>query len=219
MSARLSAVVSKATGKDLINFTDEQMKALTTLSGVALAVLATAGIVTLSFLAPNILSASKQIFKIAGHGKRLSKKEKVKRISRAFYYLRSSKLIIMKPEADDFTIELTSLGKERHSELHFESLRIPKPKKWNGKWWLVAADIPTREHRSGADSLRLKLRALGFCSLQRTLWIYPYDPRQEMRLILSRYNISQFVTLMEINRLDREDELKAKQFFNKRSIL
>ena len=82
-----------------------------------------------------------------------------------------------------------------------------------------AADIPTKNYRRGADMLRRKLKELGFFSLQRTLWFYPFDPRKELEYVVNSFGIANFVTLMEVSRLDRDDEEIMKKFFRVSKIL
>ena len=78
----------------------------------------------------------------------------------------------------------------------------------------MAADIPTKGYRQGADALRAKLKQMGFCPLQRTLWFYPYDPRKQLEVIVNHYGIGEFVTVMEISRMDIQDEKVLKKYFN-----
>ena len=119
----------------------------------------------------------------------------------------------------DVKIFLTGAGRRRLKKFNIENPVIPKPAKWNKKWWLVAADIPTREYKLAADAFRDKLKEMRFCGLQRTLWIYPFDPRREIEVLASYYRIGHFVTVMEINRLDLDDESALKSFFKREKII
>ena len=62
---------------------------------------------------------------------------------------------------------VTPRGKKRLEKLTFASFVIPKPENWNKKWWLVAADIPTKDHKLAADALRRKLKKMGFLSFAK----------------------------------------------------
>jgi DNA-binding transcriptional regulator PaaX len=134
-------------------------------------------------------------------------------MERAFYYLRDSGLVKFHGESSNLKISLTEKAKKFLVKVGFRTASVNKPKVWDKKWWLVAADIPTKEHRLGADQFRAKLKNMNFYFLQKSLWIYPYDPRKEIKFIAETYGIERFITVMEINRLDVEDESKAKQFF------
>jgi len=149
----------------------------------------------------------------------MSKKQRDRKLAKTFYYMKRSGYVIMKPTRGDFKIFLTHLGRKRYQKLNFQTLQIQKPKKWDHRWWQVAADIPTKKYRRGADLLRQKLKDLGFYPLQRTLWFYPYDPRTEIEFIISQFGIERFVTVMEVSRLDLDDNERMKKFFIQEDIL
>ena len=209
----------KATGAgERFSLSEKQLAALKRTTEVALAVLAAAGIATIAVTAPNVLQAIDKLF-LKKHNRRLRTKELRLKTSQAFYYLKRSGLIQLKKDSQDWKVFLTSLGRQKVKQMQSDIRYISKPKKWDNKWWLVGADIPTKNYRQGADLLRRKLKELGFFPLQRTLWLFPFDPRGEIQFLASRYNIAQFVTVMEINRLDKEDEKKAKVYLQTKKIL
>lgn len=203
--------------KQPIRLNKEQLEALNEVSKIALALIAAAGIIALSAVAPNIFIALDKIYRLKG--KILTVREKEVKIAQTFYYLKKTGVIQLKPTGVDFKILLTKIGRNKIRNLELETLRVAKQKKWDGKWWQVAADIPTKQHRQDADLLRRKLKQMGFYPLQRTLWYYPYDPRKEIQFIIDRFRIAQFVTVMEISRLDVEDEKMLKAHFKRITIL
>ena len=146
------------------------------------------------------------------NGRKLLRKDSEAKAIRTVYYLRTKKFIRLRWAGDDFIVFLTKLGRKKIQNINFNNLTVPKQKHWNGKWWLIAADIPTKKHKRGADLLRNKLKEMIFFPLQRTLWLYPYDPREEIQYVASHYQIAHYVTAMEINRLDIDDEKKLKKF-------
>ncbi len=66
---------------------------------------------------------------------------------------------------------------------------------------------------------RKKLRDLHFYPLQRTLWVHPYNPERELEYISNQYHIGRFITLMEVKRVDKQDEQTLKQYFKEKHIL
>lgn len=198
-------------------FAPETLERIKTVSKITLALLMLGGVATLSVIAPNIFIALDKLFSTKGY--KLKREEKTKKIARTFYYLRQSGFIKMKMTGKDLKIWLTDLGKTKLQKISIDTINAPKVYKWDGKWWLVAADIPTKEHKRGADLFRRKIKELHFYPLQRTLWLYPYDPRREIEFISHYYDIGRFVTAMEINRLDREDEAAAKHFFETLNLI
>jgi DNA-binding transcriptional regulator PaaX len=196
----------------IFDLSKEQIELIGNASKIILAIIASAGMVTLAAVAPNIFIALDKLYKLKGL--RLNKREKEIKAAHSFYYLKKSGLIKFTGDKKGISLFLSSLGQKKMEQIGFEALSVFKPKKWDGKWWQVAADIPTKGYRSGADALRQKLKQMGFCPLQRTLWFYPYDPRKQVEIVAEHYGISRFVTVMEISRMDLQDEKVLKKYFN-----
>ena len=194
-------------------FTEAQIESMKNASSVALAVVAAVGAMGIAVVAPNLLSALDGIFSKNHKYKNITNAGKKKKTAQVFYYLKKQGLIEFKEDKGVFKILLSKTGKRKSDELNLSVLKIQKAKHWDGKWWQVAADIPTKDYRTGADMLRRKLKQMGFFSLQRTLWFYPYDPRKEIEFVCQEYGIGQFVTVMEISRMDIQDEEKLRRVF------
>jgi hypothetical protein len=191
-----------------------QIEQLKIFSHVVLALIGAAGIITLGLVAPNALKTIKYCRNIKRKFENLAADEKQARIERTFYYLRSSGLLKFKEEENETLLLLTGKAKKLLQTVGYQTMQVTDNKVWNKKWWLVAADIPTKEHRLGADQFRRKLKNMSFYPLQRTLWVYPHDPRKEIKFITEMFGISKFITVMEINRLELEDEKNIKKFFS-----
>lgn len=199
--------------RPLIELTSEQKQLLQTAAGAALAVIATAGIIAVAAAAPNVFQAVDKVYRFT-RGKKLSFKEKQKKTAQAFYYLKRHGLIQMSSSKTALFAGITRKGKQKMEKLNLDTLRVKRSKNWDGKWWLVAADIPTKHYRWAADLLRKKIKQMQFYPLQRTLWLYPYNPVREIEFLSQRFGIARFVTVMEVSRLEKDDERKLKSFFS-----
>ncbi|MDP3993952.1 MAG: hypothetical protein U1C56_01195 [Candidatus Curtissbacteria bacterium] len=199
--------------------TAAQIEKLKTAGEVALGLLAAGGMLTLTVMAPNTFWAFERLFFKKPRYKHWTPGRKREKVARTFYYLKQHGLIKMAPTKKDFLISLTKLGRKRLEKMDFDAMAIKRPASWDGRWWQVAADIPTKDHKRAADLFRKKLKDIGFFPLQRTLWFYPYDPRGELEFLMNHFHIEHFVTIMEISRLDKDDEKMMKRFFKKKNII
>lgn len=197
---------------------NQQLAKLHRASEIALGVIGALGIISLAVMAPNLLQILDR-FIYKKDFKKISSNEKQKRTLRTFYYLKQKGFIKLKPDKEDYKIFITNLGRKKLQKLNLAFVSVTRPRKWNGRWWQVAADIPTKKYRQGADMFRRKLKQMGFYSLQRTLWLYPFDPRKEIEFISREFNIANFVTVMEIYRLDVQDEKLITKHFKNLGIL
>jgi hypothetical protein len=217
---RINAIIrqsAKADGGLILS--QEQISKLKTAAGVALAVIAVGGVISISLLAPNLLAALGSLHKQVKGGRKHSAKDKARSAARVIYYLKRHGYINMAMGEKGWKVRLSGLGKTKMAALSIESLAIPNPGRWDGKWWQVAADIPTEHYRKMADLLRAKLKSMNFYSLQRSLWFYPHDPRKEVEFASQYYRIAHFVTLMEVSKLDKDDETVLLKYFKSKKII
>lgn len=215
--ASLAGSIKQVSSKPVIELSEIQIEKLNNYGEMLLAVIAISGVLTVAAVIPGAFAAFK-IFQKIHLRKKFNYQEKTLKITKTFYYLKRKGYIKTYFEQNGLKIIITEKGKNRINKLKYESLSIPKPHHWDRKFWQVAADIPTK-HRNAADAFRWKIKNLGLLSLQRTLWFYPFDPRKEIELISNYHNISPFVTVMRIDRLDPADERTIKEYFVKKEII
>jgi len=217
---KLGGAIEKALpDKRLVKLSQKDIEHLKTASGVALAIVAAAGVIAISAAAPNLFSAINSFLPKGKKYRGLDHRQKTKKVAETFYYLKRSGLVRFEQSKGEWLLSLTALGRKRLPGLQRGSLRVPKAKKWDGCWWLSAADIPTKNYRQGADLLRKKLKEMGFYPLQRTLWLYPFDPRKEIEFVAQTFGIGQFVTVMKIAALDIQDKDVLERHFRKLGLI
>lgn len=138
--------------------------------------IATAGILSVALLAPNVLSLLK-IF-----NKNKNKKHSIN-ISRE----RMIKSDLIEYGENGF-LQITELGKRRLREIEANDFKFKKPKKWDGKWRILIFDI--KEKRKGTrDKIRRTLIMIGFVRLQNSVWIYPYDCEDFITMLKADFKI------------------------------
>lgn len=119
-----------------------------------------------------------------------------------------SKLISEKENSDgSVTMILTSSGKEKALTFNIESMTIKKPKCWDSKWRMVAFDIPEKR-RSARDALRSMLKRLEFYELQKSIFIYPYECKNELDYLIEFFCIRPYVRTIIATELDNSIHLK-----------
>jgi phenylacetic acid degradation operon negative regulatory protein len=87
-----------------------------------------------------------------------------------------------------------SLTSEGHSLLTEGAQRIfrRKESQWDGNWNIVTYSIP-ESMRQARDRLRLELGWMGYGPLSEATWISPYDLTREVKNLLQRLNIEEYV--------------------------
>ncbi|MBI2024095.1 hypothetical protein HYT00_01785 [Candidatus Giovannonibacteria bacterium] len=93
-------------------------------------------------------------------------------------------------------IHLTNKGKARFLVYQFKNISLKKAKKWDKKWRMVLFDIPESKKKI-RDSLRRKLKGLGFLEFQKSVFIYPYACRDEINFVINFWDIPENVYYIE----------------------
>lgn len=114
-------------------------------------------------------------------------------------------------ESDDGKIEiiLTEAGKLTALKFNIDKLEIKKPLQWDGQWRVVFFDIPEKKRRV-RDSLRDKLRDIGFLKLQKSVFIFPYPAFDELNFIVEFFDARPYVHFGLLTKPTNEAELKLR---------
>ena len=101
---------------------------------------------------------------------------------------------------------LTEKGKWRALNCQLDNIKNKK-EKWDGKWRMVAFDIPEK-YKIGRDALRHKLEKIGFCGLQESVFITPYDCKEEIIGLVKFFELDKYVRFGILEYVDNESYFK-----------
>jgi len=132
------------------------------------------------------------------------------KIRRAFKNLEKQHLVSMHTKNGKDVIKITEKGKKRFLRYEFEDLMVKKPNKWNGKWHIVVFDIPSRFEKT-RKIFRFKLDQFGFKNYQKSVFITPYECKDEINFISEYLHLSKYVKYITVDRID--DHEKVKKMF------
>jgi len=104
------------------------------------------------------------------------------------------------------TLLLTKKGKLKALNFQLEEIKNKKDK-WDGKWRMVAFDIPEK-YKRGRNALRNKLKKIGFCELQKSVLITPYDCEKEIMLLVKFFELEKYVRFGILESVDNESYLQ-----------
>lgn len=183
-----------------------QNKALT---AEILFMVATAPIILASLFAPNAAQMLKPLLKWHLDWDKIE----YKRIREAISRLNKKRLIELKQKRDDLYIEITTNGKKLIKNFDYDNLILPQSKKWDGKWRMVIFDIPEKKKKKERRAFSQKLKDLGFYPLQESVFVYPYDCRDELDFICEFLSISSYVNYCILETIDKE-EGNLRNFFD-----
>ena len=131
-------------------------------------------------------------------------------LRKAIEALDRSKLVDIRDRSDGTTVmTLSENGRKRALLYNFDTMSIPQPKRWDGRWRLVLFDIPEKKKKA-RDALRFKLRQLGFHELQKSVFVHPYPCHNEIEFLIEMYMLRRHVCTAELVAVSHEPLLKQK---------
>ena len=158
-------------------------------------------------LAQNVLRELKK-----GGSKELSEES----IRKSLYNLQKKKYVQLRYSKDNTSVRigLTSKGKDLLRGYEFKSIKITKPKTWDGKWRIVVFDIPEKS-RYARDILRDKIKRMGFFRIQQSVWVHPFPCKEEVRFLAEFLSIESHILVFE-DKIANDKYLR--QYFSKKGF-
>jgi len=171
---------------------------------VILTVIAVAGVVGIALVAPNALQAFDRLFR--------DKKRKYHAssyIKKKITQLVNQNLIEIIEKNGKRFARLTPQGYQKLLRYRLGELTIEKPKKWDGKWRVIIFDIQEKRRRL-RDALRNELAHLGFLSLQKSVWVHPYECEEVIILLKSHFHVGKDILYMTVEKIENDTWLKRE---------
>jgi len=148
-------------------------------------------LVSVSLAAPNLPRAFKE-----GKSKQ--------NYRRSFQNIYDKNLIYLSGEK----VKLSEKGKKLLENIEREEIEIKKHE-WDGIWRIISYDIP-EEQRKERNYFRRKLTSLGFCELQKSMMVIPYECKEEIAVIAQNLGVSPYVMHLITDNLPRQREMVKK---------
>ncbi len=122
--------------------------------------------------------------------------------------LYKSKLIDYKENKDKTVmIVLNEKGRKRILKYNLDKIQIKKPLRWDNLWRLIVFDIP-EDKKSGRTSLVAKLKELGFYPMQKSVYIHPYECKNEIDFVAEIFDLVPYIRFLRVKDVDIELDLK-----------
>jgi len=149
----------------------------------------------------------KQLNILANIPKELEK-IKTRSIKNAIHKLYESKLIDFREKPDgEVVLTLTDNGKKKILIYNFDKIKLKKSSKWDGYWRMVIFDIPEYLKKE-RDFFSKKLKEIGFYSIQKSIFIYPYECKNELDFMIEVLNLRKFVRFILVKEIDIDLHLR-----------
>lgn len=140
-----------------------------------------------------------------------------KDLGRIIKRLEKQEMIAIKEMGDKISIEITEKGKRRLLEYDVQNIEL-KAKKRDGKWRLIVFDIP-EDKKINRDLFRKKLLQLGFIRFQDSVFASAFPCKNEIDFLCHYLEISDFVTVVVLDKIERGEQLIFKKYTGDNELL
>lgn len=106
------------------------------------------------------------------------------------------------------SVKITRNGLNRALTYELETLQIKKLKQWDGKWRIVMFDIPNK-YKKVRDIFRMRLRQLGLCQFQESVYTSPYPCFAEIEFLREIYGVAVTVKYLLVEKIEDDSFLRA----------
>jgi DNA-binding transcriptional regulator PaaX len=168
------------------------------ISRIILSSIKIAGFISAALVAPNALSAFEKL------GISIRDNNSVTRARNRL--LREGYLV---KDKEGF-VSLSAKGEKKLEKYMFANYDLKVSRIWDKKWRVIIFDI-SEDKKELRDKLRRSLVAIGFCKIQNSVWVFPYDCEDLTVLLKADFKIGREVLYLVVEKLEG-DELFKKAF-------
>jgi CRISPR-associated endonuclease Cas2 len=168
----------------------------TKLQEAVLATVTTAGVISISLLAPQVVKA---LYKL-GVVSHVRKNDVVRSTAS-----RLKEKGLLKFENGYYS--LTQAGEKILRYWQMADYQIQIPKKWDKKWRVIIFDIPEKKRRIRAEVRRILMEA-GFQRLQDSVWVHPYDCEDVIGLVKTNLRIGKDMLYLIVDQVENDRHLR-----------
>ncbi|MDO8617513.1 MAG: CRISPR-associated endonuclease Cas2 [Candidatus Uhrbacteria bacterium] len=156
------------------------------------------GVLAVGVVCPNLLQLMKPI---------LRKRYQSEHVKQALYRLDKKGYLVIRQMHSGWLVTLTKRGREEFLKYELGEKQLKKHKHWDHKWHCLMFDI-SEKRRPIRDQVRHLLRRLGFYRLQDSVWVFPYECREVLDLLRTKYRIRSEALYVVMESLDNDRWLK-----------
>ncbi len=128
-------------------------------------------------------------------------------ISRGVRRLIDTGYLQVKTKGGEEVFVLTSKGKNKLAQISQGEIQFKKPKKWDHKWRVIIYDIK-EDRKFMRRRLSDALQHIGFVSVQKSVWAYPYPCEDLLAMIKGDFQAGKEVLYLVVDMLENDKWLK-----------
>lgn len=145
------------------------------------------------------------------------RKMKWKNFNDRLYYLKRRGFVeVDQNPGGSYLVKVTASGRRQIKKYNLDDILIKTPKKWDKQWRMIIFDIPVEKQKSRL-ALLSKLRELGFIMFQKSIWVHPFECRDEIFVLARAFEVDKHVEYILCKDVSAGEYLR-EEFEKRRNI-
>lgn len=178
----------------------------------AVAAVAVTGIAITAFAVfPGLVVVVRELLEPDPAAYRRARERQEKRIQQAVLRLRRRRLVRLEERGKEMFLVVTRQGISEVKKFEFEELTLPARGPWDGRWRLAMFDVPEKFKR-GRETFRNKIHSLGFFPLQKSVFVFPHECREEIEFVAHFCDIARYTEYVTCDDLGQSEARVRKHF-------
>lgn len=161
------------------------------------------GVATIALAAPNLLQLLKKF-----DPNWMLKNDPRRRLREVATRLKKKGWIEFVNNRGRWEMQPTPAGRRAYEIMSMHTHRIPRPKRWDGKWRIVIFDIREKD-RKLRNRVRVFLSGFGFVKVQQSVWAFPYDCEETITLLKANLGIGGNLLYMIVDAIEYDKKLRT----------
>ncbi|MSR84902.1 CRISPR-associated endonuclease Cas2 [Candidatus Uhrbacteria bacterium] len=158
------------------------------------------GILATAVICPNLLQLIPHFYK-RRYGRQIMRQTILRLDKRGWIIARETDI--------GWKIQITKKGRTELLAYELGQKGITKPKKWDQQWRLLIFDIPEKR-KMIREQIRRFLQDVGFVRLQDSVWVHPYECREVLDLLRTKYQIRFEALYVQAVTIDHDQWLRKE---------
>jgi len=118
--------------------------------------------------------------------------------------LKKQRLIEIKTKGDKKIITISEEGRRKILSQSLDYIELPKKIKWDGYWRVIIFDIPNKFNQA-RKALTSTLRRLNCYQLQKSVYVYPFEIKDEIDFISALFNVYEYIIYIKAKEIEGEE--------------
>lgn len=133
----------------------------------------------------------------------VTKRFNIPYLKRTLRKLTKQKLVTIKEKKGKQIVEITDKGRVQILRFAINDIKLKKPKKWDGSWWLISYDLPENLVHL-RNSVRNYFLSWGFYPIHKSVYLHAYPCCDEIIFLKEYLGVGEYIKVFKVKEIEND---------------